>query len=133
MSDDTAATIAGMPWKKGLDNWFFRHFDHAANVICEQFLKNSDKLTGKILDIGAGDGITDLGILLRHNPQLLVAIDIVDYAQRLVTVERKPSAVDGDPGELDARARLRSLGDLDGFPLTRSAAEPQLHGRDEIL
>ena len=86
MSDDSAARIGGMPWKKGLDNWFFRHFDHAANVICEQFLKKSDKLSGRILDIGAGDGITDLGILLRHNPQLLVAIDIVDYAQRLVAV-----------------------------------------------
>lgn len=86
MSDETAARIAGLPWKKGLDNWFHRHFDHAANVICEQFLRNSEKLTGRILDIGAGDGITDLGVLLRHNPEMLVAIDIVDYAQRLVVV-----------------------------------------------
>lgn len=86
MSEETAGRIAALPWKDGLGNWFFRHFDHAATVICQQFLKNSPKLSGKILDIGAGDGITDLGILLRHDPELLVALDIVDYAQQLVAV-----------------------------------------------
>ncbi len=89
MADETAERIANLPWKEGLNNWFFRHFDHAATVICEQFLKNSAKLSGKILDIGAGDGITDLGILLRHNPEALVAIDIVDYAEQLVSVARE--------------------------------------------
>ena len=86
MADESAARIARLPWNEGLNNWFFRHFDHAATVIGEQFLKNSAKLRGKILDIGAGDGITDLGILLRYRPETLVAIDIVDYAQQLVAV-----------------------------------------------
>lgn len=86
LADETAARIGALPWQEGLNNWFFRHFDHAATVICEQFLKNSLKLSGKILDIGAGDGITDLGILLRHNPEVLVAVDIVDYAHHLIEV-----------------------------------------------
>lgn len=86
MADETAARIGALPWQGGLNNWFFRHFDHAATVICEQFLKNSPKLSGKILDIGAGDGITDLGILLRHDPEVLVAVDIVDYAHQLISV-----------------------------------------------
>jgi SAM-dependent methyltransferase len=89
MHADTAQRIAALPWQGGHNNWFFRHFDHAATVICEQFLKNSPKLKGRILDVGAGDGITDLGILLRHQPQELVAVDIVDYLKELPTVARQ--------------------------------------------
>jgi len=36
---------------------------------------NSDVLKGKILDVGCGDGITDLGLFLRTQPELLVGID----------------------------------------------------------
>lgn len=86
MAADTAQRIGALPWQGGHGNWFFRHFDHAATVICEQFLKNSPKLKGRILDVGAGDGITDLGILLRHRPQELVAVDIVDYLRQLPQV-----------------------------------------------
>lgn len=89
MAAATEARIAALPWKQGPDNWFFRHFDHAATVIGEQFLKNSVTLSGRILDIGAGDGITDLGILLRYCPELLVAVDIVDYAGQLLSVARE--------------------------------------------
>ena len=89
MSADSAQRIAALPWQGGHANWFFRHFDHAATVIGEQFLKNSPKLKGRILDVGAGDGITDLGILLRHQPQELVAVDIVDYLQQLPAVARE--------------------------------------------
>ncbi len=89
MAAATEAKIAALPWKQGPDNWFFRHFDHAATVIGEQFLKNSATLSGRILDIGAGDGITDLGILLRYCPEVLVAVDIVDYAGQLLSVARE--------------------------------------------
>lgn len=89
MSPETTERIAALPWQGGHSNWFFRHFDHAATVICEQFLKNSPKLKGRILDVGAGDGITDLGILLRHQPQELVAVDIVDYLQQLPRIARE--------------------------------------------
>ena len=37
---------------------------------------NSPLLRGKILDVGCGEGITDLGIFLRVRPELLVGIDV---------------------------------------------------------
>lgn len=104
MAPDTAQRIAALPWQGGHNNWFFRHFDHAATVICEQFLKNSPKLKGRILDVGAGDGITDLGILLRHQPEELVAIDIVDYLQKLPQIAREHGLpLDALPGNLTFR------------------------------
>lgn len=62
-------------WKKGHSDWFYRHFDHASRVIKDLMFANSDVLKGKILDVGCGDGITDLGLYLRTNPELLVGID----------------------------------------------------------
>jgi ubiquinone/menaquinone biosynthesis C-methylase UbiE len=62
-------------WKKGYSDWFYRHFDHAARVIKDLMFKNSQELNGKILDVGCGDGVTDLGLYLRTNPELLVGID----------------------------------------------------------
>ncbi len=62
-------------WKKGFDDWFYRHFVHATRVIKDLMFANSDKLKGKILDVGCGDGITDLGLFLRLEPELLVGID----------------------------------------------------------
>ncbi len=78
--------IEALPWQGGLGNWFFRHFDHAATVIAREFLKDAPQLKGRILDVGAGDGITDLGIFLRYAPRELVALDIVDYVRDLPNV-----------------------------------------------
>lgn len=46
-------------------------------------------LKGRILDIGAGEGITDLGLFLRYRPKELVAIDIVDYLKYLPAVAQE--------------------------------------------
>ncbi|MCF6318431.1 MAG: methyltransferase domain-containing protein [Proteobacteria bacterium] len=62
-------------WKKGHSDWFYRHFDHASRVIKDLMFASSDALKGKILDVGCGDGITDLGLYLRTQPELLVGID----------------------------------------------------------
>jgi ubiquinone/menaquinone biosynthesis C-methylase UbiE len=86
--DDTAQRIAALSWQKGMENWFHRHFCHAALVIAETFLKNAPQLRGRILDIGAGDGITDLSLFLRFKPQEMVLIDIVDYAAKLTETAR---------------------------------------------
>jgi len=100
---DTRARIGALSWNGGLDDWFNRHFCHAARTIGEQFLRNAPQLRGRIIDIGAGDGITDLGIFLRYQPQELVAVDIVDYMQRLPDVARRS----GLPlAELPDRLRL---------------------------
>ncbi len=66
---------ARLPHRRGLEDWFHRHFDHAALVIGEYLLKDSALLRGRILDLGCGDGITDLGLLWRWRPELLVGVD----------------------------------------------------------
>lgn len=83
---ETEARLNQLSWRQGMTNWFHRHFCHAAKVIGELCLANSEKLQGRILDIGAGEGITDLSIVLRYQPQELVALDIVDYIKELPRV-----------------------------------------------
>jgi SAM-dependent methyltransferase len=83
MTSETEQRIRALSWNQGLSNWFHRHFCHAANVIGEQFLENSPELKGRVLDIGAGDGITDLGLIMRYQPEEFVAVDIVDYLTNL--------------------------------------------------
>lgn len=85
-SFESQQRIAALPWQDGLNNWFFRHFDHAATVIAKEFLKDAPQLKGRVLDVGAGDGITDLGLYLRYSPRELVALDIVDYVHHLPEV-----------------------------------------------
>lgn len=87
--EETRRRIDALSWQKGMTNWFHRHFCHAALVIGESFLAESPLLRGRILDLGAGEGITDLGLFLRYRPQELVAMDIVDYLRELPRVARE--------------------------------------------
>lgn len=87
--EETRRRIDALSWQKGMTNWFHRHFCHAALVIGESFLADSPLLRGRILDVGAGEGITDLGLFLRYHPQELVAMDIVDYLQELPRVAQE--------------------------------------------
>lgn len=87
--EETRRRIDALSWQKGMTNWFHRHFCHAALVIGESFLADSPLLRGRILDVGAGEGITDLGLFLRYHPRELVAMDIVDYLRELPRVARE--------------------------------------------
>lgn len=75
--------VENLGWRKGKDHWFFQHFEHAARTIIYYMLDDSPLLTGKILDVGCGDGITDLGVFLRKRPQLLVGIDMEGHFREL--------------------------------------------------
>jgi ubiquinone/menaquinone biosynthesis C-methylase UbiE len=86
MSEETRSRIEKLSWQAGMKNWFHRHFCHAAGVIGETFLAHTPLLKGRILDIGGGDGVTDLSLLLRYRPQELVVMDIVDYIAELPRV-----------------------------------------------
>jgi SAM-dependent methyltransferase len=88
LDEATRSRIEALSWQKGMDNWFHRHFCHAALVIAS-FLADSPLLRGRILDVGAGEGITDLGLFLRYRPQELVAMDIVDYVRELPRVAQE--------------------------------------------
>ena len=77
---------ARLSWSRGHGDWFFRHFDHAAPTVGSYLLKDSDLLRGRILDVGCGDGITDLGMFLRYQPERLVGVDPFRGYHRLAEV-----------------------------------------------
>ena len=92
--------LKALSWNQGHDNWFFSHFDHAPRVVIQLMFNNSPSLKGKILDVGCGDGITDLGIFLRCQPELLVGIDPHQGYQRLPEIAAAnflPSDWQSDP------------------------------------
>jgi ubiquinone/menaquinone biosynthesis C-methylase UbiE len=78
--------VEGLSWRKGHSDWFFRHFDHAATTVVSYLLGDHPSLRGRILDVGCGDGITDLGIALRTRCSELVGIDPFKGFERLPTI-----------------------------------------------
>jgi SAM-dependent methyltransferase len=78
--------VEDLAWNRGHEDWFFRHFDHAALVVTDYLLKRHPLLEGKILDVGCGDGLIDLGIFLRMRPEQLVGIDPFKGFERLPEV-----------------------------------------------
>lgn len=93
---------ATLSWRRGHADWFFRHFDHAAGTVGSYLLKDSPLLRGRVLDVGCGDGITDLGIFLRYRPERLVGIDPYAGYQRLAEVAaREHLALDPWPAGLE--------------------------------
>ena len=80
--------IENLSWKRGHEDWFFRHFDHAAATVVSYMLADSPKLRGRILEVGCGDGITALGVALRTGCEELVAIDPFRGFDRLPEILR---------------------------------------------
>ncbi len=78
-----AASIHSLSWKKGHADWFYRHFDHAAETIISYLLGDSPLLRGRILDVGCGDGITDLGVALRTGCRELIGVEPFKQYERL--------------------------------------------------
>jgi SAM-dependent methyltransferase len=59
--------------------WFREHFDEAAQAILDFFAGDGIEFAGKrVADIGAGDGIIDLGLALKGMPTRLLGFDIVE-------------------------------------------------------
>jgi SAM-dependent methyltransferase len=82
------ASIDDLSWKRGAADWFYKHFDHAARTTASYLLGDSPLLKGRILDVGCGDGITDLGIALRYRPAELIGIDPFRGYERLPEILR---------------------------------------------
>ncbi len=85
---DGSTPIEALAWKRGPTDWFYKHFDHAARTVASYLLGDSPLLKGRILDVGCGDGITDLGIALRWKPLQLVGIDPFCGYERLPDILR---------------------------------------------
>jgi len=100
-SSDKNCDISELSWNKQHSDWFFRHFDHASRVIIHMMLDDSPRLRGKILDVGCGDGIIDLAVYLRCQPELLVGIDPFKGFERLpeiIAANHLPEEVLDDAG-----------------------------------
>jgi SAM-dependent methyltransferase len=100
-SSDKNCDISELSWNKQHSDWFFRHFDHASRVIINMMLDDSPRLQGKILDVGCGDGIIDLAVYLRCQPELLVGIDPFKGFERLpeiIAANHLPKEVLDDTG-----------------------------------
>lgn len=83
LASDGTVEIDRLAWRRGPADWFWKHFDHAATTVISYMLGDSPKLRGRILDVGCGDGITDLGIALRTEPECLIGIDPFRGYERL--------------------------------------------------
>jgi ubiquinone/menaquinone biosynthesis C-methylase UbiE len=83
--DSIGATpaIESLAWKQGYKSWFFQHFDHASRTAIEYVCGDSPLMRGRVLDVGCGDGVTDLGIALRYGPKELIGIDPFKGFERL--------------------------------------------------
>ena len=109
-SEPGTTPIEALSWKRGAADWFFKHFDHAARTTTSYLLGDSALLKGRILDVGCGDGITDLGIALRWKPRELVGIDPFRGYERLpqilrdahLPLERLPDALRFLPADANA-------------------------------
>jgi SAM-dependent methyltransferase len=88
-SREGTTPIEALSWKRGAADWFFKHFDHAARTTVSYLLGDSPLLKGRILDVGCGDGITDLGIALRQKPQELIGIDPFRGYERLPEILKR--------------------------------------------
>lgn len=75
LQSNDGVPIGDLSWNRGHEDWFFKHFDHAARVIVHLMLDSDERLKGRILDVGCGDGMTDLGVFLRCQPEEFVGID----------------------------------------------------------
>lgn len=93
--------VEALSWAQRGDNWLFRHFDHAARTIIHLMFDDSPMLRGDILDVGCGDGITDLSLALRKRPRRLVGVDPFRGYERLPEICRThhlPASVLECPG-----------------------------------
>lgn len=81
------------------DEWFGSHFNYAADVVFDWV--GAERLRqGRVLDFGCGDGITGLGLILRHATQAVLGVDVSathkglpKLAQREIGLRRLPSSL----------------------------------------
>jgi 2-polyprenyl-3-methyl-5-hydroxy-6-metoxy-1,4-benzoquinol methylase len=99
---DTAAA-AGPP---GADTWFADHYDSAAGRVIAFLEMDGITLEGRqVADIGAGDGILDLGLVHKAMPARLVGYDLnLTNADMLLAAAVRQGVCDGLPAALEFEA-----------------------------
>lgn len=81
------------------DAWFEAHFNYAADVVTE-WVGKSCLEQGHTLDFGCGDGITALGLILKHQARKITGVDISRTHQGLANLANTQISLDRLPREL---------------------------------
>ena len=87
-SDEGPDVVRELSWARGLGDWFHSHFDHAARTVISYMLADAPQLRGRVLDVGCGDGLIDLGVALRCQPREMVGVDPFKGYERLPQILR---------------------------------------------
>lgn len=76
--------------------WFIEHFEDAAGQIIRFLAEDGISLEGKrIGDVGCGDGLIDLGLVLKGNPSMLVGYDVRETDRAALARSAAASGVAG--------------------------------------
>lgn len=81
------------------DAWFEAHFNYAADVVAEWVGKPLLE-AGHTLDFGCGDGITALGLILRHQARQFTGVDISETHKGLGKLAKTQIGLNRLPREL---------------------------------
>jgi SAM-dependent methyltransferase len=94
------AVDAGPP---GFDTWFADHYGDAANRLLGFLALDGHTIEGKrVADIGAGDGILDLGLVHKGRPAQLVGFDLHrTHEDILLEAARREGVCDALPEALE--------------------------------
>jgi hypothetical protein len=78
-------------WNSALisDEWFRSHFHYATDLVHQWLGGVLDLRTAKLLSFGCGDGITDLGLVLRYGAADIYGIDIRREYDKLKRISRE--------------------------------------------
>jgi len=117
--------VGTSPVRDGRANsaWVREHLDAAAEIL-EFLAAEGISLTGRdVADVGCGDGIIDLGVVLTSSPARLVGFDIVPTdTEQLLHMARRDGVAEQLPTQLEfRRSEPRSLpAEADSFDVVFS-------------
>ncbi len=109
-------------WKEDeiSDEWFVSHFRYAADVVHDALSPLLDPSASSLLDFGCYDGITGLGLMLRHRWKRVIGVDIdpgFDALPRLargqIRLERLPRGLEFR--RIEPRESLAPIGRVDAI------------------
>jgi trans-aconitate methyltransferase len=90
--DRLSDRLYGPPtWNADLisDEWFRAHFHYATDLVNQWLGSVLDLRTTKLLSFGCGDGITDLGLVLRYGATDIYGIDIRREYDKLKRISKE--------------------------------------------
>jgi hypothetical protein len=85
------------------DEWFASHFRYAADVVHDALSPVLDPQASTLLDFGCYDGITGLGLMLRHRWQRVIGVDIDPGFDALPRLAREQIGLEQLPRTLEFR------------------------------